>query len=92
MQALDVKLEGRTKWMVDRTNGITANQKKSFGVECFCLNSLNDKLYYGLLLWKVVLQEMTLNKVTYNLHLILLERGYICRLTVYLVSEEPHDI
>jgi len=39
------------------TNGIAADQKKSLGIKSFCLNGVNDELYYRLLFWKVILQR-----------------------------------
>lgn len=44
--------------VMNSTNCIATNQKKSFRVESFSLNGINYKLYYSLLLWKVVLQEI----------------------------------
>ena len=50
---------GREKERVmNSTNCIATNQKKSFRVESFSLNGINYKLNYGLLLWKVILQEI----------------------------------
>jgi hypothetical protein len=46
----------RERGMVNSTNCVATNQKKSFRVESFGLNAIDDKLYYSLLLWKVILQ------------------------------------
>lgn len=42
---------------MDSTNGIAANQKQSFWIKSFSLDGINDKLDYGLLFWKVILQD-----------------------------------
>lgn len=39
------------------TNGIAANQKQSFWVKSLSLDGVNDKLDYGLLFRKVILQD-----------------------------------
>lgn len=38
------------------TYGIAADQEKSLGIKSFCLNGINDELYYSLLFRKVILQ------------------------------------
>jgi hypothetical protein len=50
-------LGGESERVMDSTNCVATNQKKSFRVESFGLNGINYELYYSLLLWKVVLQE-----------------------------------
>jgi hypothetical protein len=59
------KLKDRGR-VTESTNCIASDQKKCFGVESFSLNGLNDKLYYSLLLRKVILQIKIFNEKIYH--------------------------